>query len=148
MTPLEIKDLLPDPDKANYEEIKASYPYNILQKYASAIDEKYPQKLSGIIVESTDISNDKLLSYAFYILASIGNGYSYRLLELSPTTTEMYPLKVTVFDKIPQELSDNISTPKKLEEVLQKILKGAFVHTLILNLLAQVDLYNESRNED
>jgi|GEM_PF-2660365 hypothetical protein len=144
MSTIVLKDLLPDPGNIDYEKIKAEHPYNILLKYAKVIEEKYPSKLSGIITESTDVTSEKLLSYAFYILAAIGNGYSYRLLELEPLTGNMYPLKITIFEKHPQHLAE-VKTHFELEKVLQDVLRSGFTHTLILNLLAQIELYNESR---
>jgi len=144
MTPNDLKNLLPDPDKSNYEKIKAEHPYNILLKYAQAIEEKYPTKLSGVVTEANDVTSEKLLSYAFYILAAIGNGYSYRLLELEPLSGEMYPLKITIFEKYPQPLTE-VKSHDELEIALQKVLKSGFTHTLILNLLAQIELYNEHK---
>lgn len=144
MNPIDLKTLLPDPSQINYEKIKAEHPYNILLKYAKVIEEKYPSQLSGEIQESTDVTNSELLSYGFYILASIGNGYSYRLLDLEPISAEMYPLSITVFENHPQHLP-KVESPLELENALQSVLKSGFTHTLILNLLAQIDLYNESR---
>ncbi|MFW5872245.1 MAG: hypothetical protein ACOCUT_03985 [bacterium] len=141
---IDLNNLLPDPNGDNYEKIKAEHPYNILLKYAHAIEAKYPTKLAGIVTESKDLTNNSILSYAFYITASIGTGYSYRLLELESTSGEIYPLSITIFEKHPQKL-DVVSTPIELENALQGVLKSGFTHTLILNLLAQIDLYNESR---
>ena len=84
----DLKDLLPDPNNSNYEKLKKEHPYNILLDYARVIEQKYPSKLAGIVTEATDVTSEKLLSYAFYILASIGTGYSYRLLEIEPLTGE------------------------------------------------------------
>jgi hypothetical protein len=144
MSTIDLMNLLPEPGKNNYEKLKAEHPYTILLKYAEVIEKKYPKKLSGIITEGTDATSEKRLSYSFYLLATIGNGYSYRLLELEPLSVEMYPLNITVFEKNPQK-SIEVKTHLELENVLQDVLRSGFTHTLILNLLAQIELYNESR---
>lgn len=142
----DINDLLPEPNRDNYEKLKREHPYNILIKYAKAINERYPRKLDGIITESTDVTQERFINYAFYIFAAIGNGYSYRLLEVTPTTGEMYPLKVTLFERYPQELK-LVTNYIEFENLMNHILQMGFTQTLLLNLYTQVDLYNESRNE-
>jgi hypothetical protein len=139
-------DLLPDPSKDNYEKLKKEHPFNILAKYSKAINEKYPGKLNGIVTESADVTGERLINYAFYIFAAIGKGYSYRLLEVVPTTGEMYPLKVILFERYPQELSQ-VNDYLELENLLHGIIKMGFTQTLLMNLVSQVDLYNESRNQ-
>lgn len=146
MTPIDIKDLLPDPDSSTYEKLKLEHPYTILSKYARAIEDKYPGELAGVVTEAVDATRDKLFGYALYILAHIGNGYSYRLLEVEPTSGSMYPLKITVFEKYPRnptEVNDHV----ELENALQAIFRSGFVHALLLNLINQVKFYNESRSE-
>jgi hypothetical protein len=145
MAPNDIINILPNPNNINYEQIKKEHPYNILLKFAHAITEKYPGKLEGIITESSDITQAKLLTYAFYLLAPIGKGYSYRLLELEPTNGEMYPLRILIFETNTQELAI-VNSGDSLEKTLQDVFKMGFTQTLILNLLSQVDLYNENRN--
>lgn len=146
MSQINIQDLLPDPNILTYNKLKSEYPFNILSRYAKAIGEKYPKKLEGIISASADATNENLIGYVFYILAAIGRGYSYRLLEVVQTTAEMYPLKVTLFEPNPQDLplvSDYIA----FENILNTIIRRGFTQTLLINLVAQVDLYNESRSE-
>ncbi len=146
MTPTDIKDLLPDPDSSTYEKLKLEHPYTILLKYARAIEEKYPGELAGVVTEAADVTSEQLLGYAFYILAAIGNGYSYRLLELEATSGSMYPLKISVFERHPRNLTE-VSNHVELENALQSVFRSGFVHTLLLNLLAQVKFYKESRSE-
>ena len=145
MTIIDIASLLPDPNKDSYEKLKREHPFNILTRYGQAICEKYPGKLDGIITESADTSGNGLIGYAFYISAAIGKGYSYRLLEVSPTTIDMYPLKVTLFEKHPQVLPE-ASTPVEFENLLNTVIRMGFTQTLLMNLVSQVDLYRESRN--
>lgn len=99
MTTIDIMSMLPDPHKDNYEQLKKEHPFNILSRYGEAISYKYPNKLDGIITETADVSGNRMINYAFFIQAAIGSGYSYRLLEVTPTTVDMYPLKVTIFEK-------------------------------------------------
>lgn len=146
MTPIDIKDLLPDPDSSTYDKLKLEHPYTILLRYARAIEDKYPGELEGVVTEAADVAGNKLIGYAFYILAAIGNGYSYRLLEVESISGEMYPLEISVFEKHPRKLTE-VNNHIELENTLQTVFKSGFVHTLILNLLAQVKFYNESRSE-
>lgn len=141
-----IEDLLPDPEGANYEKLKKENPYNILRKYAQIFEKKYPGKISGVITESTDAMNDRTIHYAFYILASIGNGYSYRFLEIEPETGYMYPLNIKIFQNYPSDFK-KVSSAEEFDYALREILSLSFTQNLILNLLAQVDLYNDSRNK-
>ena len=145
MTLVDIKKLLPDPDRQEYESLKTEHPFNVLSKYGNAIGEKYSGKLNGIATESADITSERLISYAFYIVAAIGKGYSYRLLELTPTSIYTYPLKVTLFENYPQELKV-VNNYLELENTINSIIQMGFTKTLFLNLLAQIDLYNESRD--
>ena len=144
MNPVDIASLLPEQDGATYQKIKEEHPYHILSKYADVIGYKYSGKLSGVVTESVDANNQNLISCAFYILAEIGTGYSYRLLELLPSSGDNYPITVTIFEKTPQKFAE-ANTPLQLEEALQAVLKTGFVQSLILNLLAQIDIYRESR---
>jgi hypothetical protein len=146
MTVEEIKDLLPNPDNSSYEKIKTEHPYNILLKYAQAFDAKYPNKLGGVVTEASGVNNETPVSFALYIVAAIGTGYSYRLLELTPLSANIYPLGVKVFEQSPHDLPQ-VESPLDLEKRLQEVLKSAFTQTLVLNLLAQIELYNESRKE-
>jgi hypothetical protein len=146
MTTMDIAGMLPDPNRDNYELLKKEHPFHILTRYGQAISQKYPGKLDGIITESADVSGNRMINYAFYILASIGKGYSYRLLEVSPTTVDMYPLKVTLFGKHPQALPE-VSSSQEFENLLNDIIRMGFTQTLLLNLVSQVELYQESRNQ-
>ena len=144
----ELKDLLPNPeDDPRYTELKEKHPYYILHKYAKVFQEKYPSKLFGAVTESKDVVSENLLSYALYVVANIGNGYSYRLLEVRPQSIEMYPLEITVFERKPKNLN-NIEDAENFETVLQDIFKSDFTRNLVLNLLNQVELYNESREDN
>lgn len=146
MTTIDIMSMLPDPDKDNYEQLKKEHPFNILSRYGVAISNKYPNKLDGIITETADVSGNRMINYAFFIQAAIGSGYSYRLLEVTPTTVDMYPLKVTIFEKYPQDLPE-VKNYTEFEHLLNDVIQRGFTQTLLMNLLAQVDLYNESRSQ-
>lgn len=146
MNSIKIEDLFPEPNRDNYERLKREHPFNILSRYAQAIGLKYPGKLDGIITESTDVSKGNLINYAFYISAAIGKGYTYRLLDVTPTTIQMYPLRVVIFEKNPQELN-LVQDYLQFENLLNDIIRMGFTQTLLLNLVTQVDLYIESRSE-
>ncbi len=142
----DIQNILPDPSRDAYKKLKTQHPYNILSKYAKALGEKYPGKLEGIISESRDGISRGLIGYAFYIVAAIGRGYSYRLLEATPTTATMYPLRITLFEKHTHELP-GVSDYLDFDNVLYEIFRAEFTQTLLVNLVIQVDGYNESRRE-
>lgn len=141
MTTIDIKNLLPEPNGSAYDKIKAELPYNILLKYAKAIDEKYNGKISAIVTETS--SNKNVIECAFYICAKIGNGYSYRFLEISPTTAEIYPVSMTIFENDnPLKLS-KITNNEQLEESLQGFFQRRFFQGLILSLLAHINSSNQ-----
>lgn len=142
------KNLLPSAD-GNYDkikEVKSELPYSILLKYAKIVSEKYPSKLEGVVIETSGTSKEQLLSYALYFLASIGKGFTFRLLEIEPLTNNIYPVKVRLANDYPKKYK-KINNSTELEETLNEIYSNSYTHSLIYNLLAQVDLYNESRNE-
>lgn len=142
----DIKALLPDPDPdaESYEKLKKEHPRTILRTYAKAIDEKYDGKLSVEVLELHSGSIDRKPCYSFNFMAKIGNGYSYKFMEVEQTTFNIYPVRITLFDKHPQLLPEASDAPK-FDAALQDVLSKSFTIWLIQNLLAQVDLYNESR---
>ncbi len=143
---IDFKKLLPDPNKIDYDKVETIHPFNILLKYARGFEEIYPGKLAGVVTESGDIIPQSIINYSFYITAAIGQGYSYRLLELEPTTGALYPLNIKVFEKHTRVFGE-VNAPDELEAALQTILQSSFSHTLIANLLERVRLYNDSRND-
>lgn len=147
MNHIEIKDILPDPNKNVYEEVKRQHPHTILLKYARAIEEKYDQKLRGNVTSSSDIDSEKLIIYSFYLIAEIGRGYSYRLLDIeSIDKGKIYPLNISLIGQISSGQLV-VNDPEELEVALIKIFENPFTQQLILNMLAQIDIYNASKEE-
>ena len=148
MSKEEILNILPTPEGEEFAKIKKSNPYNIMLHYSNAINEKYKGKLSATITESsmTESSNNSatVISYAFYINAPIGRGYFYRLFEITPEKNAPYPVEIKLFEKDTQDFG-KAETSEEFNNKLLSIFKSGFTSTLLLNLLAQVDLYNENK---
>jgi hypothetical protein len=146
----DIKKLLPDINNQRFEEIKKESPYAVLNLFASAVNDKYNKKITARVVEtiktiktSTGEETDNP-AFAFYLEAPIGKGYLYRLIEVQQVEKTLYPIKVTLFEKEPSVLGVFTNYTDFLSE-MGKLFSTGFVSTIILNLIGQVDLYNESR---
>lgn len=146
----EILNILPTPVGDEFAKIKDSSPYSIMLHYANAINEKYNGKLSATITESSmtesSDSSATIISYAFYINAPIGRGYFYRLFEVIPEKEISYPVNIKLFKKNTQDFGKAVSA-EEFNSKLLSIFKSGFTSTLLLNLLAQIDLYNENKNK-
>ncbi len=143
-----ILEILPNPQGSFFEEIKEKNPYNVMLHYAEAIDKKYNGKLSAEIVLDNILSgtSNSISSthYAFYINASIGRGYFYKLFEVLVKNDAPYPLKVTIFRNEP-EIEHSIKNSDEFNEVLLSIFKSRFTASLLLNLLAQIEIRDKKR---
>jgi len=150
MSKEEILTILPNIQSVDYLKIKSDNPYSIMLQYVDAINEKYQEKLSATVIENTittpSDSSQALICYSFYLSAKIGRGYLYRLFEVEPINKTEYPIKIKVFEKNPQDLCI-ANTPKDFDDMLLNIFKSEFTSTLILNLIAQIELHNENRNK-
>jgi len=150
MSKEEILSILPNEQSVAYSKIKSDNPYSRMLQYVDAINEKYKDKLSATVTENTitDPSNSSqtLICYSFYLSAQIGRGYLYRLFEVEPISNTDYPINIKVFEKNPQDYGV-ANTPKEFDNILLSIFKSGFTSTLILNLIAQIELYNENRNK-
>lgn len=154
MKKVDLHSLLPSENSPKYEKLKNESPYSFLLEYSKVFNEKYKGKLIANVTESfqlrTRTNYDEVkenLVVALYFQAAIGNGYLYRLLEVEQIKNEPFPVRVKVFQNNPGTLG----TYKGYENFYSDIttfLGSGFVQTLILNLLAQVDLYRESRKGD
>lgn len=146
MSKEEILNILPTPEGEEFKKIKENNPYSILLRYSDAINEKYKSKLSATITESSKIEksddSETLPTYAFYISAPIGRGYFYKLFEVIPEKNAPYPVDIKLFGKQLQDFG-KAENPEDYNKKILEIFKSNFVSDLILNLLAQVDLYNE-----
>lgn len=151
----DILDILPTPEGEGYMKIKARNPHSILNKYAKAVKEKYKNKLSATITESSieTHNSNSIISYSFYLTAPIGRGYFYKLIEITPVekydkkAVPPYPIAVKLFDRNQQNLGIVYSENELLAK-LNLIFQTQFVTNLILNILAQVELYNENQNKN
>lgn len=150
----DIKNILPDPNSSGYMNAKVQSPYAILLEFKTAINEKYNKKIVARVTESYKLINSETgedkenIVFAFYLQAPIGKGYLYRLLEVEQIKNDLYPVKVKVFQKYTTSLGKaKYEDYESFYTDLFKFFKSSFVSTLILNLLGQVDLYNEYRNE-
>lgn len=150
MSKEEIINILPTPEGEEFEKIKLSNPYNIMLSYTNAINEKYKGKISATITESSKIDNTDnlktIICYSFYVNAPIGRGYLYRLFEVTSNNNSTYPVEVILFEKNPQNIG-TAESPEKFNDLLIGIFKLGFTSTLILNLLAQVELFNEEKSK-
>ena len=154
MKNINFNNLLPNEDSADYKNAKNESPYFFLINYSKAINEKYKGKLKAVVTESfqtrtkpgkDDVIRENLI-VALYFEAAIGKGYLYRLLEVEQTKSEPYPVVVNVFQNNPSKLG-SFKDHHSFQKNMVDFLGSGFVKTLILNLLAQVELYNESRNQ-
>lgn len=144
----EIKRILPNSESAEFEEIKNKTPYGVLQDFAEAINETYKDKLSARIGETYRQVEESVQNpvFALYLQAPIGKGYLYRLLEIEQLTAEPYPVYAYVLQDIKGQLGEykDYST---FYDGLLKFFKSNLVSTIILNMIGQVELYNESRKK-
>jgi hypothetical protein len=145
MTFNEMVGLFPVPNQNDKERIKGEHPYTILSKFAEAIAKSYDEKLIGVVAETTDITSNNILGYSFYLVAQIGKGYSYQLFELESSVGGVYPLKLTVFAKHSSSVMTDINNSTDLENALVKVFGFEFTKSLILQMLVQIDIYNESQ---
>ena len=142
----EILEILPTPDSEIFKNLRENSPYNIMLEYSYAINEKYNKKISATVTESSIIedknSHGTELNYAFYINAPIGRGYFYKLFEVKLEKDAQYPVSVKAFEKQTKNFG-KAETADHFNSILIKIFKSRFTSNLILNLLVQVDFYNE-----
>ena len=154
MNTINFNSLLPNEDSSEFRVAKKESPYGFLIEYAKAFNEKYTGKLKAVVTQSFQtrskpVKNDVVkenLVVALYFEAAVGRGYLYRLLEIEQTKSEPYPVVVKVFQNSPGKLGV-FKDHEAFQVRMLEFLGSGFVKTLILNLLAQVELYNESRNE-
>ncbi len=154
MKKIDFNKMLPNENSEEFEKAKQELPYQILVSYAEAINEKYKGKLRAYVTESSLLKNTansnevikENLVMALSLEAAIGRGYLYRLLEIEQIKSSTFPVRVKVFSNHTSVLG----TYKNFDAFYQPIIKfleSSIVKTIILNLLAQVELYNESRNQ-
>ncbi len=154
MNPIDFDKMLPSEDSDEFNKAKLELPYSILLAYADAINKRYKDKLSAYITESSHIINisDSLdeirenLVIALSFEAAIGRGYLYRLLEIEQLKTTSFPVQVKVFGNH-TSLLGTYEDYDSFYPAIVKFLESGIVKNIILNLLAQVDLYRESRSE-
>lgn len=147
---LDIKHVLPNVSEKKIDDHKGNTPYGILIELSKAVNEKYNKKLFANVVESYKLKKDgkggdrENLVFAFYFIAPIAKGYLYRLLEIEQIAGSEFPVKLTVYENNP--VSKGIF--KQFDgflEALSGFMQSSFVETLIINLMTQVELYEESR---
>lgn len=154
MKKIDFNKMLPNENSEEFEKAKKELPYQVLISYAEAINEKYKGKLKAFVTESSllkNVSNSnevikENLVMALSFEAAIGRGYLYRLIEIEQLKNAVFPVKVKVFSNHTSVLG----TYKEYESfypAIIKFLESSIVKTIILNLLAQVELYNESRSQ-
>lgn len=142
----EIKSILPNGNSVKKVETS---PRQIMNLFADAIKEKYPNYFSAFITETgrlseTDNSSENL-SYSFYLVAFIGKGYNYKLFEVVPKHYDSaYPVELILFQNNSKSMGE-FKNEKVFSEELYNFFKTSFVDNVINNLMGQVDLYNESR---
>ena len=130
------------------EQYKSIAPRMVMRLFEDAIKEKYAGDLSAFITETSRI-NDKdekevSLSYSFYLVAFIGNGYNYKLFEVVPLTNEKpYPVDLMLFDKQPTDAGKFFSD-KELSDRLKLFFQSSFINRVVNNLVAQVQLFREN----
>jgi len=150
MNQFDFNSLLPEETSQEFKRVIAESPYRLLIDYSNALNKKYKPKLKCIITESYQLrTSDEIkenIVIALNLEAAIGKGYLYRLLEIEQLSGGIFPVQVKVFQNNPSDLG-KFDSYSSFESAILKFLNSGFVKTLILNLLAQVDLYNESRNE-
>jgi len=154
MKKIDLKSLMPTESSSDYERVKRESPYSFLIEYADTFNGVYSEKLMANVTQSYQIRTKpgsgeikENFVVVLYFQAPIGKGYLYRLLEIEQLKSEPYPVRVNVFQNNPSTLG----TYKEYGTFYQDIttfLGSGFVQTLILNLLAQVDLYRESREDN
>jgi len=89
--------------------------------------------------------------YNFYLIGSIGNGYSHHLFNIKPfeIRQDPYGYPLTIWAQIDKEMVIKIGEAKDVEELklsISEILTRPFVKTIIKTLLTQVELYNRSKS--
>jgi hypothetical protein len=151
---IDFNSLLPSQNSQDYKRVKEDSPYAMLIEYSKAFNEKYNGKIVATVTESFQLRSKpgsletkENLVLALYLQAAIGSGYLYRLLEIEQIKSEPFPVKVSVFQNSPSTLGTYKDYISFVNDIV-KFLGSGFVKTLILNLLAQVELYNESRSEN
>lgn len=120
-------------------------PYTILQEQADVLTEKTKSRLVGEVFEAYRLSDEfeKELYYSLRIKVPALNYYTYTVLKIRYSPTQLYPVLII-------DLTDSESKPHKaeneqeFEEHLQSILSSDRVHHVISVLLSQV---RESRRE-
>jgi hypothetical protein len=146
----EIKKILPNKGDAIEQELKQNSPRIIMKEFEEAITEKYKNFLSAFTTETSkidDVNGSDILSYSFYLVAFIGKGYNYKLFEVIPKKVDNpYPVEFILFQNFPHNEGE-INSAEKLQEKLFDVFKSSFTHNVINNLIAQVELYNESRTD-
>jgi hypothetical protein len=156
-----IKSILPENTPETTRKLKQESPYGILLEFSEAVNEKYNNLITARVTESIKVSptqNDSEKQnpvFAFYLQAPIGKGYLYRLLEVEQLTNGLYPVSVKIFQNRTVSLENNkrskargrFESYDEFYSALLNFFQTSFVSNLILNLIGQVELYNESRQE-
>ena len=146
----DIKKILPKIGSVEEIQMKQISPRVIMNNFEDAIKETYSNFLSAFTTETTKITEDgsEILSYSFYIVAFVGKGYNYKLFEVVPKQIDKpYPVELILFQNFPH-IEGVVETQKEFSEKLFNIFKSGFTHNVINNLIAQVELYKESRSEN
>lgn len=147
----EIKKILPNVGEKHMQELKFSLPFAILQKFADSIKEKYEGKLSAKVVDSFKLSpyyteEVYLPVISLYLIAPIDKGYYYRLISLQQLTNAPYPVTIHILEDW-SGFKGKCENDTELESKLVEFFKSATAANIILNIIAQVDLYNEMRSK-
>lgn len=151
----EIKSLLPKRNRNLDNDTKEKSPVRLLREYGDAIEESYPNYFNTKILTTSVINSesnkrtpeDEKLSYSFYLIANIGQGYYYKLLEVVPKKLEKpYPIDLMFFERN-QSKPELIKSQAIFHRKMKSYFRSSFFDNVVNNLMGQVDLYNESRKE-
>jgi len=146
----QIKNILPKIGSEEEIKLKQISPRVVMNEFEEAIKESYPNYLSAFTTETTRIEQNgiEVLSYSFYLIAFIGKGYTYKLFELVPKKADApYPVHLILFQNFPHNEGE-INSQEMLQDKLLAVFKSGFTQNIIKNLIAQVELYNESRSDE
>ena len=154
MDEINFDSLLPNESSSEYKKAMKENPSLLLIEYANAFNKKYKGKVKAKVENYFErktrarknevISEDLVI--ALYFEAAIARGYLYKLLEVVQVSRGEFPLKVIVFQNNPGTLGTYKDYNSYKDDMI-KFLGSSFVKFLIVNLLAKVELYNESRNQ-
>lgn len=139
-------DLLPNPHKENYEDLRDNHPYWILDEYAEAICNKYEGRLRGYTNEIYNYTEPEVKNIKKYVLELHSNYSEFDLIRLNSFyLLEYYPIEISYYPNF--DVVEVVNNKEELIENLNNIISLGDIQNLIIKLIQQVEISKEIKQQ-